>query len=176
VSANQARSAPQGTPAIPLPPLVACPGLACLACGSPVGCQRLHRTAWAWAHLHPRPVGCPGLLIPAVDLVYLVHLLPAYRHARHYLGFAERAGLPNRLREHATSDPHGARLLRVALAAGGDFTLTRLWLGTRRLERQLKQRKATPRLLCPACPTATRGTRPPATGQGILPDLLGGDG
>src|SRR5215218_1612171 len=76
------------------PALVPCPGLACLACGGPIGCQRLHRTAWAWAHLHPRPTGCPGLLIPSVDLVYLVHLQPAYRHARHYLGFAERSGLP----------------------------------------------------------------------------------
>jgi len=156
VTATQARSARPGAPGLPLPPLVACPGLACLACGSPVGCQRLHRAAWAWAHLQPRPAGCPGLLIPSVDLVYLVHLQPAYRHARHYLGFAERSGLPKRLREHATSDHAGARLLRVALAAGGDFELTRLWVGSRKLERQLKQRKATPRLLCPACPNPIR--------------------
>jgi hypothetical protein len=144
--------------------------LACLACGSPVGCQRLHRTAWAWAHLRPRPAGCPGLLIPAVDLVYLVHLLPAYRHARHYLGFAERSGLPKRLREHATSDAQGARLLRVALTAGGDFELTRLWVGSRKLERILKQRKATPRLLCPACPTPIRQAGGP---HGL--NLLGGN-
>ena len=156
MTATQARSARPGAPGLPLPPLVACPGLACLACGSPVGCQRLHRAAWAWAHLQPRPAGCPGLLIPSVDLVYLVHLQPAYRHARHYLGFAERSGLPKRLREHATSDHQGARLLRVALAAGGDFELTRLWVGSHKLERQLKQRKATPRLLCPACPNPIR--------------------
>jgi hypothetical protein len=116
-----------------------------------------------------RPVRCPGLLIPPADLVYLVHLLPAYRHARHYLGFAERSGLPKRLREHATSDHQGARLLRVALAAGGDFTLVRLWVGSRKLERQLKQRKAVPRLLCPACPTSSRRPHPPG---GL--DLLGG--
>jgi len=156
MTTNQARSALRGAPAIPLPPLVACPGLACLACGSPVGCQRLHRAAWAWAHLQPRPAGCPGLLTPSADLVYLVHLHPAYRHARHYLGFAEHGHLPRRLREHATSDHAGARLLRVALAAGGDFELTRLWVGSRKLERQLKQRKAAPRLLCPACPTSHR--------------------
>ena len=117
-----------------------------------------------------RPAGCPGLLIPSVDLVYLVHLLPAYRHARHYLGFAERSGLPKRLREHATSDTQGARLLRIALAAGGNFTLTRLWVGTRKLERALKQRKATPRLLCPACPAPSR-RRP---GPPDVPTLLGG--
>jgi hypothetical protein len=109
------------------------------------------------------------LLIPSVDLVYLVHLQPAYRHARHYLGFAERSGLPKRLREHATSDHQGARLLRVALAAGGDFELTRLWVGSRKLERQLKQRKATPRLLCPACPVPIRQ----ADGQQV-PALLSG--
>ena len=169
MTATQVRSARPGAPDLPLPPLVACPGLACLACGSPVGCQRLHRAAWAWAHLQPRPVGCPGLLIPSVDLVYLVHLQPAYRHARHYLGFAERSGLPKRLREHATSDHAGARLLRVALAAGGDFELTRLWVGSRKLERQLKQRKATPRLLCPACPNPIRQ----ADGQQV-PALLSG--
>lgn len=169
MTATQARSARAGASGLPLPPLVACPGLACLACGSPVGCQRLHRAAWAWAHLQPRPAGCPGLLIPSVDLVYLVHLQPAYRHARHYLGFAERSGLPKRLREHATSDHAGARLLRVALAAGGDFELTRLWVGSRKLERQLKQRKATPRLLCPACPNPFRQ----AAGQQV-PALLSG--
>ena len=65
--------------------------------------------------------------------------------------FAERGRLPRRLREHATSDHDGARLLRVALAAGGDFELTRLWFGSRKLERQLKHHKATPRLLCPRC-------------------------
>jgi hypothetical protein len=81
--------------------------------------------------------------------------------------------VPSRLREHATSDHRGARLLRVALAAGGSFELTRMWLGTRRLERQLKQRKAAPRLLCPACPTPSRARRL-TTGQGVLPDLLGG--
>jgi hypothetical protein len=152
--------------------IVPCPGLACLACGGPVGCQRLHRAAWAWAHVPIRPAGCPGLLVPAADLVYLVHLLPAYRHARHYLGFAEHGRVPGRLREHATSDAQGARLLRVALAAGGDFTLTRLWVGSRKLERQLKQRKAVPRLLCPACPTPSRH-RP---GPPVAPTLLGGDG
>ena len=175
MTAIQAGGAPATLPPplLVVPAIVACPGLACLACGSPVGCQRLHPTAWAWAHLAPRPAGCPALLVPPADLVYLTHLVPAYRHARHYLGFAERSGVPHRLREHAISDHDGARLLRVALAAGGDFELTRLWLGSRTLERQLKQRKAAPRLLCPVCPTPTRRRTP---GQDVLPDPLGGGG
>ncbi len=176
MTAIQAGSAPEGAPAtLPLPlvvpQIVGCPGLGCLACGSLVGCQRLHATAWAWAHLDPRPAGCPGLLVPPADLVYLVHLIPAYRHARHYLGFAERSGLVKRLGEHAAG--RGANLLAVALAAGGSFELTRLWLGTRKLERQLKQRKAAPRLLCPICPTRAH-TRRLTVGQGVLPDPLGG--
>jgi hypothetical protein len=84
---------PPGPPPLAVPAVVACPGLACLACGGPVGCHRLHRTAWAWTHLPIRPAGCPGLLVPPADLVYLVHLLPAYRHARHYLGRAASSGL-----------------------------------------------------------------------------------
>jgi hypothetical protein len=93
----------------------------------------------------------------------------ALTNSRQIQHFAEHGRLPRRLREHATSDHQGARLLRVALAAGGDFELTRLWVGTRKLERQLKQRKATPRLLCPACPTPPRHP-----GQPGGPDLLGG--
>jgi hypothetical protein len=95
----------------------------------------------------------------------------ALTNSRQIQHFAEHGRLPRRLREHATSDAQGARLLRVALAAGGDFTLTRLWLGSRKLERQLKQRKAVPRLLCPACPTPPR--RPGSPGG---PSLLGGGG
>jgi len=94
----------------------------------------------------------------------------ALTNSRQIQHFAERSGLPKRLREHATSDAQGARLLRVALAAGGDFELTRLWVGTRKLERTYKQRKATPRLLCPACPTRPRH---PITSQAVLPDPIG---
>ena len=75
-------------------PVVPCPGLACLACGSPVGCQRLHRTAWAWAHAGVRPAGCPCLLVPpAVEVNYLLHFTPPYRHAGHYLGKPASSGL-----------------------------------------------------------------------------------
>ena len=56
------------------------------------------------------------------------------------------------------------------MVAGGVLVLTRLWVGTRKLDRQLKQRKATPRLLCPACPTPPR-RRPGFPGG---PTLLGG--
>src|SRR5512132_3691273 len=138
-------------------PVVPCPGLACLACGGPVGCQRLHRTAWAWAHAGVRPAGCPGLLLPTVGVNYLLHFVPPYRLACHDLGFAECSGLLNRLRKQATG--RGANLVAVALAAGCEFELVWLRLGTRDDERRRKNLKAAPRLLCPLCPARpTRST------------------
>jgi hypothetical protein len=137
----------------PVPaPIVACPGLACAACGSVVGCERLTEQAWAWVHAAPQP-GCPGLVVPQVSVLYLLHLLPAYRHARHYLGFADCSGLPKRLGDHARG--RGARLVAVALGAGCRFELVRLWPGSRTDERRLKNQRAVPRLLCPVCPGRT---------------------
>ena len=159
-------------PGLAVPAVVACPGLACAACGAGLGAERVTDTVWAWVHAGPRPPGCPGVLAPpAATVIYLLHLVPAYRHARHYLGFAEGSRfLTRRLREHATG--RGANLTRVALAAGCRFALVRLWPGSRDDERRLKQQRAVPRLLCPVCPG--RPTRRPAAGQAGLPDPLGG--
>jgi len=155
--------------------VVACPGLACAACGAWVGCERVTEAAWAWVHAGVRPPGCPGLVPPAASVVYLLHFVPAYRHARHYLGFVASSGfLLRRLHDHATG--RGARLVAVALAAGCGFELVRLWPGTRDDERRLKDQRAVPRLLCPACPTSAHPRRlaaPPA-GQGVLLDPAGG--
>jgi hypothetical protein len=152
--------------------VVACPGLACAACGAGLGAERVTPTVWAWVHAGVRPPGCPGVLAPpAATVVYLLHFLPAYRHARHYLGKPASAGfLPRRLREHATG--RGARLVAVALAAGCGFELVRLWPGSRDDERRLKQQRAVPRLLCPACPG--RPARRPTPADQRLPDPLGG--
>jgi hypothetical protein len=158
--------------ALLVPGVVGCPGLACAACGAGLGVEWVTATVWAWVHAGVRPPACPGVLPPpAVSVVYLLHLVPAYRHARHYLGFAASSGfLPRRLRDHASG--HGANLTRVAVAAGCRFELTRLWPGSRDDERRLKQQRAVPRLLCPACPG--RQARQPVAGQGGLLDPLGG--
>jgi hypothetical protein len=87
---------------------------------------------------------------------YLLCLVPAYEHARHYLGSA--AGLRARLRQHGTSD--GARLLQVQRQADGAFVLARTWPGGRDVEYRLKGRKNSP-VLCPRCT--------PGTQRGILP-------
>jgi hypothetical protein len=156
-------------PPLVVPGVVGCPGLACAACGGGLGVERVTAAVWAWVHAGVRPPACPGVLAPpTASVVYLLHLVPAYRHARHYLGFAASSGfLTRRLRDHASG--HGANLTRVAVAAGCRFELVRLWPGSRDDERRLKQQRAVPRLLCPACP----GRRPVA-GQGGLLDPLGG--
>lgn len=80
---------------------------------------------------------------------YLLHLDPPYRHARHYLGFAEGDGLADRLAEHGT--PHGAKLLAAVKAAGGTWRLVRTWpQTTRSTERQIKRTRHVPHY-CPEC-------------------------
>jgi hypothetical protein len=146
-------------PALILPapvPLVACPGLACAACGSGLAVERAVPTAWAWVHAGVRPAGCPGLVVPPAEVNYLLHFTPPYRHARHYLGFAD--DLPRRLRKQATGK--GARLVAVALAAGCTFELVWVRLGSRDEERRLKNQKAVPRLVCPVCPGSARRPAP----------------
>jgi hypothetical protein len=149
--------------------IVGCPGLACACCGAGLGVEQVTAALWAWVHAGTRPPACPGLAVPAASVVYLLHLVPAYRHARHYLGFAASSGfLPRRLHEHATG--RGARLVAVALAAGCRFELVRLWPGSRDDERRLKNQRAVPRLLCPACPTRAQARR--LAGQCLLPDPM----
>lgn len=82
--------------------------------------------------------------------VYLLHferpISPAHT-AQHYLGYTER--LRDRIEAHRRGQ--GSRLCAVARERGIGFEVARTWSkGTRRLERQLKQRKAAPRL-CPIC-------------------------
>jgi hypothetical protein len=93
----------------------------------------------------------------AAGTVYLLHFARPYRHARHYLGYADN--LERRLARHRAGS--GARLLEVIAAAGIDWRLVRIWPGTRTLERRLKGRHSGVRL-CPAC----RGVARQATGPG----------
>ena len=78
--------------------------------------------------------------------VYLLHFSERFKHAGHYLGFAE--DLEARLERHRAG--RGARLVEVITEAGLDFQLVRTWNGDRVLERQLKRQKNGPRL-CPIC-------------------------
>jgi len=79
--------------------------------------------------------------------IYLLHFERAYYHAHHYLGWTERA-IEQRLDRHMVGT--GARLISVVTEAGIGMEVARLWAGTRALERQLKNRKNSPKL-CPIC-------------------------
>lgn len=78
--------------------------------------------------------------------VYLLHLNPPYRHARHYLGWTQ--DLAARLEAHRAGT--GARLMEVVKQAGGSFSLARTWPGDRNRERAIKDRHEAPKL-CPTC-------------------------
>jgi predicted GIY-YIG superfamily endonuclease len=88
----------------------------------------------------------------SAGIIYLLHFSVAYKHAAHYVGFT--TDLQSRLDAHKQGK--GARLLEVIAQAGISFQLARTWQGTRKGERQIKNRKAAPRL-CPLCnPQAMR--------------------
>lgn len=79
--------------------------------------------------------------------IYLIHFDPAYKHAKHYLGFARN--LESRIQAHLLG--RGARLTQVARDAGCTLLLVRIWEGAdRKMERKFKNRSHVPRL-CPIC-------------------------
>lgn len=90
--------------------------------------------------------------------IYLLHFDRAYRHAKHYTGFA--VDLDRRLTAHLCG--RGARLTTVVAQAGIGWTLARVWPGTRSMERALKNQGGASRR-CPMC-WATRSTTTNAAG------------
>jgi len=83
---------------------------------------------------------------PPKRIVYLVHLDPPYKHAKHYLG-KTNITVTRRDARHAAGQ--GARLLQVQAQAGGTWHVVRTWRGGDRKERQLKTRSGA--LYCPEC-------------------------
>lgn len=79
-------------------------------------------------------------------LCYIIHFDRPYKHARHYIGVTR--DLDKRLALHRSGQ--GARLLQVLNQAGIGYQVVRTWDGGRAVEKQLKARKAAPRL-CPIC-------------------------
>jgi predicted GIY-YIG superfamily endonuclease len=108
-----------------------------------------------------------GAPVPGQDpgTVYLLHLDPPYRHARHYIGWTKDLAA----RVDAHREGRGARLMEVVKQAGGTFRLARTWPGDRARERAIKDRKEAPKL-CPECSPHPRpvehgrsATAPPPT-------------
>lgn len=80
--------------------------------------------------------------------VYLLHFAERYHHAGHYIGWTSN-GVDDRLAQHLAG--YGSPLVAAVVDSGIDVVVARTWNGDRSLERQLKDLKATPRLLCPIC-------------------------
>lgn len=83
-------------------------------------------------------------------MVYLLCFDKKFKHARHYIGFAESEfTFENRLRHHKKG--RGSRLMDAVTKAGIDFKVSRTWAnGDRNFERKLKNRKNAAKL-CPLC-------------------------
>ncbi len=78
--------------------------------------------------------------------VYLLHFHQRYKHAGHYLGFAQ--DLDARIKLHRRG--RGARLVQVVNQAGISWHVVRTWPGDRQLEQRLKGQHNGCRL-CPIC-------------------------
>ena len=81
--------------------------------------------------------------------VYVLHLDPPYKHARHYVGWAHH--VKRRVQHHR--EGRGARLLEVAVAAGSEVLVGRVFRGRdRTFERRMKQRRWGPlEEICRVC-------------------------
>jgi predicted GIY-YIG superfamily endonuclease len=86
-------------------------------------------------------------------VVYLLHFEPSYRHAKHYVGYANN--LDARIAHHRNGT--GANLTKYASAAGCQLIVARTWNNaTRATERKIKTSRHHSRL-CPLCnPHAAR--------------------
>jgi hypothetical protein len=96
--------------------------------------------------------------------VYLLHFDRAFGagpaplgQARHYIGWAERGRLLERVSEQGTAA--GSVLMRHVAAAGITWDIARLWEGGRAEERRIKRRGGASRL-CPMCGIKARPARP----------------
>lgn len=81
--------------------------------------------------------------------IYLLHFDKPFWHAKHYLGWTEGDSLDERLDKHRKGQ--GSKLMAAVSGAGIDFSIARLWAGTRNDERKLKNGKNAGKRLCPIC-------------------------
>jgi predicted GIY-YIG superfamily endonuclease len=79
--------------------------------------------------------------------VYIIHFDQPYKHARHYIGYANN--IEKRINHHRAGT--GANLLRVINTAGITWRIAQIWDGKdRAFERHLKNQKHSARY-CPIC-------------------------
>lgn len=103
--------------------------------------------------------------------LYIIHFEPAYKHARHYMGFSSLSDVKTRFDRHRRGQ--GARLVAVAVAAGCKLRLFVIKRGTRTEERRLKRNSHSSRW-CPICSKGRKrprraGPRPFKPQKGAIP-------
>lgn len=83
------------------------------------------------------------------EVVYLIHFLSPYKHAKHYRGTTNN--LKKRLREHSTGVKTKSSALMAAVhAAGIEWVVACTWEGSYALEKKKQARGGASRL-CPIC-------------------------
>jgi predicted GIY-YIG superfamily endonuclease len=97
-------------------------------------------------------------------IIYLLHFTQPYKHARHYIGWAD--DLEERIWQHACG--RGARLTAVVVATGIHFELARICEGTRRTERAIKNAGGAVRY-CPLCTPRPRNGMWGPVPDGFIP-------
>lgn len=81
--------------------------------------------------------------------IYLLHIEPAFKHARHYIGYCDDPDPTGRWQQHLSG--RGSPLIKAAVAAGCTVTIAHVIPGgDRNMERRLKNRGGATRW-CPAC-------------------------
>lgn len=74
-------------------------------------------------------------------LIYILHIDPPLKHARHYVGFTEDEDVTRRVNQHLNqTGRRPSKLVRAALEAGCTVTLAGTLEGDREFERRLKRR------------------------------------
>jgi predicted GIY-YIG superfamily endonuclease len=83
--------------------------------------------------------------------VYVLHIEPPFKHARHYIGYTPDKSAERRVNEHLSCSGKGSPLIRYAVQAGCTITVAHVYKGaTRQVEAWLKARRDT-RKWCPCC-------------------------
>lgn len=91
--------------------------------------------------------------------VYLLHLMPAVGHSKHYIGWSPDAQVHARIKKHTRGA--GSALCREAVNRGSQIVLVMLWPhATKEFERRLKRQGGAVRW-CPECCTGVRRTPAP---------------
>jgi hypothetical protein len=81
--------------------------------------------------------------------IYLLHFIPPYKTAGHYLGITPTRRLTIRFAEHGSG--RGSKLTAAALSSGSKLIVARLWHGVSYETESLWKRQSHFRDRCPVC-------------------------